>query len=381
MPSPGDSRVPGVREQKATRAAFLVAGFLMAGWAPLVPLVQRNLSLEKKDLGLLLLCMGLGSILSMVFSGTWAARSGCRIVLLVASAVGAAGLVLASVAPVPALAAGGLLLFGAGVGGMDVVINVQAIRVEEASGKSLMSGFHGFFSLGGIFGAGGATLLLAASVPAVGVAAAIAAAAVLVTVFYSPGFLTEPEAAPGQIFALPRGVVVLIGLFCFVFFLAEGSVLDWSGVLLTSNGGLDEKYGGIGYVAFAIAMTFGRLTGDRVVERLGPPKALLYGASLAGAGFLFAALVSYWPAMIVGYAAIGLGAANTVPVCFTATGKQTAMPTHSAVAAVSTMGYTGILSGPAAIGFVAQFTSLSVGLALVGGCLLAVAAGSRAIFR
>lgn len=370
----------GRREQRATRAAFFVSGCLMAAWAPMVPLVQRGLKLDDRSLGFLLLCMGLGSVLSMASSSAWAAKAGCRIVLLAAAFAGSIGLILASLGLNPISTAVGLLLFGAGVGGMDVVMNLQAIRVEDAAEKPMMSGFHGFFSLGGFFGAGGASLVYAATHDPGWTAVTVALPLLSLMVASSAGFLTEPESGPRNLFALPRGVVLVIGLFCFVFFLGEGSVLDWSGVMLTNERAAAEM-AGTGYTAFAIAMTLGRFTGDAWVKRVGPLRALAVGSFLAGSGFASLAFMKGWPSIVVAYFAIGLGAANTVPVCFTAAGRQTVMPTHSAVAAISTLGYAGILAGPALIGFVAHAFDLRFAFGMLGVLLLLIAAFSRSILK
>ena len=151
------------REQLSTRIAFFIAGFVMAAWAPLVPFAKARAAIDDGVLGLILLCLGVGSIVTMPLAGALAARFGCRLVIAVLDGAALphparAGDSLAarpcSLAP--------LLVFGAGVGALDVAINIQAIIVERASGRPMMSGFHGQFSLGGIAGAAGVTALLGA---------------------------------------------------------------------------------------------------------------------------------------------------------------------------------------------------------------------------
>jgi MFS family permease len=171
--------------------------------------------------------------------------------------------------------------------------------------------------------------------------------------------------------------VLFIGLLCFILFLTEGSVLDWSAVFLTNERGMDPAYGGMGYAAFSVTMTMGRLAGDAIVKRLGGVRVIIGGGLCAAAGLALATLVPSWPVALVGYALVGAGCSNIVPVLFTATGRQTAMPEHMAIPAVTTLGYAGILAGPAAIGLIAHATSLPLAFLVVVALLLGVAASGR----
>ncbi len=179
-------------------------------------------------------------------------------------------------------------------------------------------------------------------------------------------------------FALPRGPVLLIGGLCFVVFLAEGAMLDWSAVVLTSLRGVDPSRAGLGYAAFGAAMAAGRLSGDRVVRTLGGRLILAVGGVCAASGLTVAALAPSWVAALLGFGMVGLGCSNVVPVLYSALGRQRAMPANLAVAAVTTLGFSGILTGPALIGFVAHATSLPVALLCVAALLLGVSANSRA---
>ena len=370
-------RAPGVAEQHATRVVFFITGFGNSAWAALVPFAKARAGVSDGTLGLLLLCLGIGSIVTMPITGACAARFGCRRVMIAASLVVAAALpFLATLSALPALVAA-LMVFGAGIGAMDVAINIQAIIVERASGRSMMSGFHGLFSLGGIAGAGGMAALLSAGASplaavlcvSLGIAAALAVSAAHLLPY---GAKNE-----GPAFAVPRGIVLLIGALAFVLFLAEGAVLDWSAVFLTSVRGVAASYAGLGYAAFAATMTAGRLAGDRIVDRLGPRKVVLVGGLCAAAGFVFATAVPSWEAALGGYALVGVGCANIVPVLFSAVGRQDVMPENVAVPAITTLGYAGILAGPAGIGFIAHLTTLPTAFLVLAAMLVAVALSSR----
>src|SRR5207253_9797481 len=138
-----------------------------------------------------------------------------------------------------------------------------------------------------------------------------------------------------------------IGSLCFIVFLAEGAVLDWSAVFLTSERNFGAAYAGLGYAAFALTMTAGRLTGDAIVYRLGATRVIVFGGLTAATGLLLATLAPAWEAALMGYALVGAGCSNIVPVLYTAVGKQNVMPESIAVPAITTLGYAGILAGPA----------------------------------
>jgi sugar phosphate permease len=221
----------------------------------------------------------------------------------------------------------------------------------------MMSGFHGMFSLGGIVGAAGVAALLALGVStlaSVAVVLGLIAIALLISV---PSLLSYGGNSDGPLFAFPRGVVLLIGIVCFIVFMMEGSVLDWSAVFLSTHHQMAKEHSGLGYAAFACAMTIGRLTGDRIVQRLGSYRVVKFGGICAAVG-VAVTLVPSWPLGLLGYLLVGAGCSNIVPVMFSATGRQTVMPESLAVPAISTLGYAGVLAGPAAIGFISHISSL-----------------------
>jgi MFS family permease len=245
----------------------------------------------------------------------------------------------------------------------------------------MMSGFHGLYSLGGIAGAGGMVGLLISGASPVeatlcasfGILAALAIA--------GQGLLPYGARNDGPAFAVPHGIVLFIGTLCFVLFLAEGAVLDWSGVFLTSIRHLATSYAGLGYAAFAATMTICRLVGDGIVDRLGRQRVVLVGGMVAAFGFVLAAMLPFWQVSLLGYALVGVGCANIVPVLFSATGRQSVMPENVAIPAISTLGYAGILVGPAGIGFIAHLTTLPTAFLVLAAMLLAVSLSSRILRR
>lgn len=364
-------------EQHSTRLLFLLAGFSAAAWASLVPVAKAATGVNEGQLGLVLLCLGIGSLLAMPVSGVVSTRHGCRKVLMVCGVALCACLpLLASVQNVFTLAAA-LFFFGAMIGTFDCVMNIQAVIVERDSKRPLMSGFHGFFSLGGLLGAATTSAIMDLGVSPFATVSAIALAGVLLLMGIRRHVLPYGNPAEGPPFALPRGEVLFLGMLCMTVFLVEGSMMDWSAVMLTENHGMPVAQAGYGFAAFSLTMTFGRLTGDRIVARVGRRSVVTVGGLLAMGGILLATLVPLWQAALLGYAMVGLGCSNIVPVLFTAVGRQTSMPQSVAVPAMSTLGYAGVLAGPAAIGFIAHHSSLPMAFLLVAALMLFVAISGR----
>ncbi|MFJ2280776.1 MFS transporter [Pseudomonas sp. NPDC087803] len=377
--NPQDTFVPGRLQQMSTRIAFFIAGLGIAAWAPLVPYAKARAGLDEGTLGLLLLCLGVGSILAMPLAGILSTRFGCRKVATGGTLLICAALpLLATVSSIPALIAT-LFMFGAGLGTVDSTVNLQAVIVERASGKNMMSGFHGLFSLGGIVGAAGVSALLGLGLTPL--AAMLVVVAVLIGALFKavPHMLPYGSESSGPAFAIPHGIVLFIGGMCFIVFLTEGAALDWSAVFLAQERGIDTAYAGLGYAAFALTMTAGRLMGDRIVRHLGATRIILFGGLLAAAGLFLATFAPSWEAALLGYALVGAGCSNIVPVLYTAVGKQTVMPESIAVPAITTLGYAGILAGPAVIGFVAHASSLSFAFGLMAVLLVAVAIGGKVL--
>lgn len=351
----------------ATRLSFLVAGFGIASWAPLVPFAKARLGIDDGAMGLLLLCLGLGSVLTMSATGALSARFGSRPIIILGGLGVALFLPLLALAGSPIALGAALFLFGAALGSIDVAMNIHAVEVERASDRPLMSGFHALFSIGGFAGASSMTLMLSLGLsPLTGVL--INAALMLAAMALAAPRLTRGAGdQDGATFALPRGVVLLLSLLAAATFLAEGAMLDWSALLITKGGLVAVAQGGLGYMLFSIAMTAGRLVGDKVVVRLGDRNVLRWGGLLAVGGFIVLLTAPVAAVALSGLVLIGLGASNIVPVLVRLAGAQTAMPAAQAISALSTIGYAGILIGPAGIGGVADITGLHGAFWLLAG--------------
>ncbi len=380
--SPRAEARPGRAQQMSTRVIFLLSGFAMSAWAPLVPFVKARLDISDGTLGLLLLCIGAGSTLSMPLTGMLTGKFGCKAVIILALVLICIDLPLLTLMNTSFGMALALLLFGVAMGMVDVAMNVHAVVVEKASGRAMMSGFHGFFSIGCILGALAVSGLLSLNfIPLT--ASLVVIALVLISLFaVSKHLWQDTRNKQGDpMLVLPRGWVIFLGLLCFVMFMTEGAMLDWSALFLTTERAVSPHHAGMGYTLFALAMTIGRLSGDKVVNYFGRRKVLFFGSLISCAGLLLSVCIDSLYAVAVGFVMVGFGASNLVPIMFSAAGNQKTMPANLAIASVTTLGYAGILAGPALVGFIAQIFSLSIALSFVAALMLLVTASARAVTR
>lgn len=363
----------------ATRLVFLVGGFAVSCWAPLVPYAKQRLAVDEGVIGVLLLCIGIGSLVAMSLTGMLSSRFGTRPVVLVSGFGLAAVLPWLAIASTPVTLGVALLLFGATLGSLDVAMNIHAVEVERDAGVPLLSGFHAQYSLGGFAGAAFMTLLLSAGLGPVW-CVLIGAVLMVLTMFVSWSRLLKTRTADGEPhFALPHGVVLVIAALAAIMFLAEGALLDWSALLITGMGLVDVEQGGLGYMLFSIAMTLMRFTGDALTARLGDRAIMLWGSLVAIAGFVLLLLAPVVAVSMAAFILIGLGAANVVPVLFRLAGSQKVMPPALAIAAITTTGYAGILLGPAIIGFVANEVGLPMAFWMIPALLLLVPLCTRLV--
>ena len=348
-------------QEHSTRAIFFVNGFGAASWAPLVPVLRLRLSITEDTLGMLLLCIGIGSLLAMPIAGTVASKFGCRKVLTTAGIIFA--LLLLLICNISSLISAVvlLLIFGVVMGCLDVVMNIQAVMVEKAARRRMMSGMHAMWSVGGFVGAGlfGIWIGILNLTPFISTLIAAIIMLIILSIF-AKYFLPTGGESSKSIIAIPRGIVVFFGIITCIAYLVEGAIMDWSGVFLTTAKGFDISLAGIGFTMFSAAMFTMRLIGDRLIQAIGQKIVVLAGSVIAFIGFVLLIFAEPQTLLYAGFFLIGIGSANVVPVFFSMIGKQKVMPINMAVPAVSTLGYAGILIGPATIGFLAHKTTLFV---------------------
>jgi MFS family permease len=235
-----------------------------------------------------------------------------------------------------------------------------------------MSGFHGLFSLGTIVSAAGMTGLLWLGATPLQASGAVMAALVAFIATHGHQLLGRSGDDGSPIFVRPTRKVLWLGVLCLFAFLAEGAILDWSAVFLAEVRGIDHSIAGLGYAAFAVMMALGRLSGDRILPRLGSRMVLIGGGLIVMFGFAMVVWVTDWLLNLAGFAVIGIGLANIAPVYLSLAGAQQTMPGELAIAAATSLGYLGILMGPAVIGLFAHATNLSTALLAVASLMIAV---------
>ena len=369
------------------KTIFLVCGLAISSWAPMVPFAKERLNLNDADLGLLLLCLGAGAICLMPVSGLFSQKYGSRKVILFASFLMAATLPLLLIIKSILWMAVALFMFGAAVGTVDVAMNAHGVQVQNLSGKSIMSSFHGLFSIGGLLGSLGLGALMKAGLDPIVAASSIAVLLVSIVITQYKSLLDHGmEMAANKQHSLAtqkdnnsssswlNSSVLFLGAMCFILFLSEGAMLDWSAVYLKENREIDNELSGIGYAAFSIAMAMMRLVGDKLVSHFSGKKVVVAGSIVAAIGILIIILVPSLIVTLVGFILLGIGAANVVPVFIGEGGRLKSVSALTAIPAITTIGYAGQLAGPALLGFIAHYFSLATAFGVIAVLLLTVAA-------
>jgi predicted MFS family arabinose efflux permease len=382
---------PGLRRAAlATALVFAVSGLLAASWVARLPATRDRLGASAAELGLVLLAPGVGSLLSMPFSGRWCRRFGSR--LVVAATTVAASAALAALAVVPNLVALGTTLFVWGLfyGSWDVAMNVHGSAVEQRAGREWMPRYHACWSVGGIAGAGLGALAAHAGTPLLLHFAAIAVTCTVLVMIALRSFIEDrpdpvpassgmphppdPVAGPPEGVRVLTGRLLLVGVVTLCATTLEGAAADWLALFLTDERGATASLAAFGYAVFAVAMAAGRFSGTAVAERLGRDGAVRVGGLVSFAGVLLTVLGPGLVAAYVGAALWALGVCLVFPAAVSAGGEAPDRPAD-AIAAVTTIGYGGFLLGPPLIGLLAD--QVGLGRALL--VLLVLAAGIAAL--
>lgn len=351
----------------AVTAVFLINGAGFGNWVARIPAIRDTLRLDTQTLGLALLGLAVGSLIGLPLSGALIARFGSRRMTTLAGLAFCASLGLPALATSAVTLALALAILGAATGILDVSMNAAGAVVERRGGRSIMSSFHAAFSFGGLLGAalGGFAAGRGMSPLAhLGLAALVSVVAMAIVT--RPLLPTDAsERTGGSAFALPTRGLALLGLLTFGAMLSEGAMADWSGIYLRDARATDTATAAYGYAAFSLCMAIGRLTGDWLVGRFGTVLVVRGGGVVAAAGLATALLAPSVGLTLVGFAGVGLGLSIIVPLLFSAAARSHEMPSSTALAAVSTLGYLGFLAGPPVLGVVARSTTIGVALWLV----------------
>ncbi|WP_432058763.1 MFS transporter [Streptomyces sp. bgisy022] len=366
---PGSDLVP---LRVALTAFFALDGFLFAGWVVRIPAIKAQTGASASDLGLALLGVSAGAVVTMMLTGRLCRRYGSHPVTVACAVLLSLSIVLPPLTHSAVALGTVLLLFGAAYGGISVAFNSAAVDLVTALRRPVMPSFHAAFSLGGMLGAGVGALVAGSLSPTVHlwglavVGLSVTAVAGRVLLRCEP-----PVAAPSSRPAgeppsrrdrRTRALVVVFGLIALCTAYGEGALADWGALHLEEDLGASPGTAALGYSCFAFTMTLGRLSGTTLLERLGRTPTLVAGGSTAAVGMLLGALAPSVGLALLGYAVTGLGLANLFPVAIERAG---ALAGPSGVATASTLGYGGMLLGPPAIGFMADWFGLPSALTSV----------------
>lgn len=380
----GSASAPPRAARVAVTLVFLVNGALFANWVPRIPAVKSDLGLTEGLLGLALLGMGAGGLAGSLLAGVLVARYGSRPVTLTSSVLLGAALVLPGLAPAWPALLGALALLGAADAGMDVGMNAHGVVVERRYGRSIMNGFHGFWSLGAVAGSLAGSFAAARGVPVAWHLGMAGVALGLLALACAPALLAEgadrERTPPRPLPPLPTRAVGVLGVLALLAAVVEDSPASWSAVYMREDLGTAPGLAGLAYAAFTAAMTAGRLFGDRAVDRFGPVVTTRAGTALAAAGLAGALAVGSPTAAITGFALLGLGMATVFPLAFSAAGHLPGPPAGQAIGMVALIARFGVLLGPPLIGGAADLLGLptALGLVVAGTAGIAVLAGGIA---
>jgi fucose permease len=369
---------PGNRFQSfAIPILFILLGVVYASWAARIPTIRDHLQLSPALLSMVLLCSGIGAVLSFPLAAWLNVHYGPRhsagyagIGLLIA-------LLCVGLAPnLPALMSA-MALLGVGISCFDVAINALGAAAEKRAGRSIMSLLHAWFCVGTFSGALLGSALAGLSVPPAWHFGAVALL-LLILLRWCYRVLPDdrvPRLRGDRLFVIPHGPLIVLGMIAFCGAIVEGSMAGWSGVYMKDALSAGDGLAPLGYAGFAGMMLLARLAGDRLKELMGARRVVGFGALLAAVGIFIAVGAVAIPQAVIGFTLAGGGVAMVFPFVFSAAGRHG--PT--ALAGVATLGYSGGLIGPPIVGFLAQGWGLQAALGFVGILCVGVAlAASRA---
>lgn len=351
---------------RAVALTFGLVNVFVGSWFARIPEVQTTLELSEATLGLVLLAMPLGTLLVTPVSAWIVPRWGAGPVTFGTGLAQGLPFLLLPFTDRPLHLAGILLGVGALNGTLNVSMNARANAVEEGRNVPIMSTCHGFYSIGGMIGAGVGSAAASISlsfawhfVVLVGVGAAV-------VLFHRTAFLGGPTTREaGRVFAVPPPALAGIAALLFCVLFAEGAVSNWSAVYLRKGLGASAGVAGLGYAAFSGAMAVGRLYGDRILERFETRRVMQAGAALGAMGLGMGVLIAHPVSGIAGFFVQGLGFAVLVPVLYRTAARTPGLAPGASLAAVASAGYVGIASGPPLLGLVADTLGLSAAMGVV----------------
>jgi predicted MFS family arabinose efflux permease len=355
----------------AVGALFFINGFIIGSWAAQIPDYIRRLDISEASFGLMVLGLGLGGVVSMPCSGLLMSRVGSRPVVLPLAAAAVFMLLLAVLAPSMVLASVALFVMGAVLGGMDVAMNANAVTVERRLMRPVMSSTHGFWSLGGFAGGGiGGFAIQGFGYLAHATFVALMTAAILAVAWRHIVGADRPEPIVGRAgLAFPSlPTIYLVGLVAMICVVPEATVRTWGALFMEQELGAEIGLAGLAFACFSGAMAVMRFLGDGIRRRFGAVRTLQGSCLLTAVGLVGAFLAPVPALALASFTLAGAGAANMVPIAFSAGGNHEGMAPSTGMSVVTTMSYIGILVAPSVTGIAAEYSGIApvfVGVAVL----------------
>jgi MFS family permease len=359
----------------AISAFFFACGCTFATWAARIPSIKEQFHLNEKELGTVLFMLPFGSLVALPLAGWAVAKFGSRFICYLSAILYVCLLLAIGYSPSVFVLATSLFFFGFCGDVLNIAMNTQALLVQqEMYAKPLMSSFHGMWSLGALAGASMGGILMKAELTTREHFLWAAASITVISTFFVFKLIKKdtPQTADQKLFAWPDGTLWLLGAICFCTALCEGAMADWSSLYYKQVINDVNRVSTTGYTAFAFMMALGRLVGDRLTGKLGYKGILMFDSILIATRLSLAILIQHPVVVIIGFGLVGLGVSTIIPIVYSLSGRTKTMATSTALAAVSTVGFTGFLIGPPIIGFVAHITGLrwALGIGVILGLVI-----------
>jgi len=345
--------------------------------------LQKQLQLNDVALGTLLSVLPLGLMTAMPFAGISMAKFSSRTVMLISAIVYTLLLLLLGSVHTWWQAAIVLFMFGFARTFFNIAVNTQALGVQAFFQQSIITTFHGIWSLAALFGAAVSLLFMSfnASVQLHFIVISICSLT-LIGLFYKTTLVaSDTNAEKRKAFVLPDKSLLLLGCIAFLCMMCEGTMSDWSGIYFEKVVGMSERYIATGYIVYLTAMVTGRFIGDYIINRMGRVKLLQITSILVVSGFLLAVAFPNPIVASVGFLLIGFGVSCTVPMVFALAAATSKLPHGTAIAAVSTVGYIGFLVGPPVVGYCSGIATLRVAFLVIGIAASSIFILSRLVAR
>ena len=356
-----------VHARYAVSLLFFLCGVVFTSWASRIPAFKEQFHLNEAELGGVLFMLPMGSLIALPFAGWAVDRVGSRRMGPLSLVLYAVALYALSLSPTVFTLSAALFAFGFIGNTVNIAINTHGLDVQHLMNKPILASFHALWSVGALCGAllGGWTLRNNYSTGAHYLMVLIPLTLLSVASYFFMLRIDDEQHESKKLFALPDKALMLIGVICLCSTLCEGAMADWSALYYQSVLEDVTVKSTTGFTAYAFTMSIGRFTGDKLIHWMGYRKVLMMDALLIAGGMGLALASSLPVLVIIGFALVGYGVSTVIPIAYMVAGRSKTMRPSVALAAVSTVGFTGFLIGPPVIGFIAHEIGLRSALALV----------------